>query len=150
MRHEITGKLAVLALILSPAWVAAAMYKWVDENGHTHYTQEPPPAGVKGSEIRPQSGPADVESSQETAKKLQEEVDRRREAREKDAKTEGEAAAQQSEKSKRCDAAKQRFEKAQRPRTNFVEADGSQRRATEEERLEQIKQSEKQVKDFCG
>ncbi|MCG8614453.1 MAG: DUF4124 domain-containing protein, partial [Pseudomonadales bacterium] len=29
------------------------MYKWVDEDGNTHYSQSPPPAGVEGTTIKP-------------------------------------------------------------------------------------------------
>lgn len=150
MRREFMALIAVPALSLLAFGAAAEMYKWVDENGQTHYTQEPPPPGIAGSEIRPQAAPPATESAQESLRKLQERVDGRLEEREKGKKTASEDAAHAAEKQKRCEAARQRLEKAERPRTNFVDPDGTQRRATEEERLEQIKQSEKQVAEFCG
>ncbi|MFW5969188.1 MAG: DUF4124 domain-containing protein, partial [Halofilum sp. (in: g-proteobacteria)] len=39
--------LAVAALLpLIPATAMAEVYKWVDEDGVTHYSQEPPPEGT--------------------------------------------------------------------------------------------------------
>jgi hypothetical protein len=40
-----------LALVLLPLLAQAQMYKWVDENGHTQYSDRPPPAGVKSEQI---------------------------------------------------------------------------------------------------
>jgi hypothetical protein len=37
-----------LVLALLPVLAQAQLYKWVDENGHTQYSDRPPPAGIKG------------------------------------------------------------------------------------------------------
>jgi len=37
-----------LALALLPVLAQAQLYKWVDENGRTQYSDRPPPAGIKG------------------------------------------------------------------------------------------------------
>lgn len=141
----------ILAAALACAGVAeAAMYKWVDENGQTHYTQERPPPGVKGTTVEPPPEPPSAATSREESQKFQERLEDRLEARDEGRKKAADDAAHAAEKASRCEAARQRLEKAQRPRTNFVEADGTQRRATDEEREEQVRQAEKQVKDFCG
>jgi hypothetical protein len=36
----------------------AQMYKWVDENGHTQYSDRPPPAGVKSEQMTKGRAPA--------------------------------------------------------------------------------------------
>lgn len=44
---------ALIALALGASTAEAAkFYKWTDEQGATHYTAEPPPAGAKASEVR--------------------------------------------------------------------------------------------------
>jgi hypothetical protein len=51
---------ALLAMLLCGAFLAGAqtMYRWVDEKGRTHYSQEPPPDGkAQKVEVKP-SGPA--------------------------------------------------------------------------------------------
>ena len=52
--------LLLLALLLAAAPVAAQqIYRWVDAKGTTHYSQDPPPAGVKAVPvpIRAEEGP---------------------------------------------------------------------------------------------
>ena len=53
------------ALVVAPCAAQAVLYKWVDEKGHTHYGETPPP-GVKAVEV----APAEPQSSQ--PKSLQE------------------------------------------------------------------------------
>ncbi|MCE3285968.1 MAG: hypothetical protein K0R70_2224 [Steroidobacteraceae bacterium] len=40
---------AVLACVLAwaPAWSAAAVYKWIDDDGVTHLSSERPPSGIR-------------------------------------------------------------------------------------------------------
>jgi hypothetical protein len=40
-----------LTLLFLPLLAQAQMYKWVDENGHTQYSDRPPPSGVKSEQI---------------------------------------------------------------------------------------------------
>jgi uncharacterized protein DUF4124 len=40
-------RIALILMVLLPAVAHAQLYKWVDENGHTQYSDRPPPAGVK-------------------------------------------------------------------------------------------------------
>lgn len=49
--------LAIAALLsLIPAVAMAEVYKWVDEDGVTHYSQQPPPSGTP-TIITPDTGP---------------------------------------------------------------------------------------------
>ena len=50
MRMEL---LAGIVLALSCGAVSAQMYRWVDKDGKTHYTQDPPPADAKSVEKKP-------------------------------------------------------------------------------------------------
>jgi hypothetical protein len=44
------------ALICASGTAVAVLYKWVDEKGHTHYGESPPP-GVRAQEVAPASTP---------------------------------------------------------------------------------------------
>lgn len=65
MNHIAT--IAVIALLVSPAVHAAKMYRWVDENGVTHYsTRKPPPENadqdrLKGGTLSPRDTPSPSE-----------------------------------------------------------------------------------------
>jgi len=38
--------IALLAILLAAPLMAAPVYRWVDENGQVHFTQQPPPPGL--------------------------------------------------------------------------------------------------------
>jgi hypothetical protein len=147
--RSLTTLFGIVLLAAVPGLAAAAIYKWVDENGQVQYTETPPPGGVESSEIKPPPEPADQKGTIEREERLEKALDERRESRDAAAKQAAEDAEYEKQKGERCEAAKRRLEQAERPLTNFVDADGTQRRATEEERQEQIKQSQEQVKKFC-
>ena len=50
--------LAAIVLALACGAAYAQMYRWVDKDGKTHYTQEPPPADAKNVEKLPLRGGA--------------------------------------------------------------------------------------------
>lgn len=53
MPHAALGRVTLLVLCLPALWASpaqAAMYKWVDEKGVTHFSETPPPDG-KASKI---------------------------------------------------------------------------------------------------
>ena len=101
--NRMLARLALSLLCASGVLSASAqtMYKWVDEKGVTHFSEIPPPDGVKGAakiEVRPASpdkAPVDnwkqremeskqrraVESNQQEAARKQEEQQRVRKCR---------------------------------------------------------------------
>src|SRR4051794_41915106 len=44
-------RFALLLLLLASASAAAQVYRWVDKSGTVNYSNEPPPAGAKASEL---------------------------------------------------------------------------------------------------
>ena len=46
MRNLLISSILLWGLVVCPLG-AQTMYKWVDENGRTHFTQEPPPPNAK-------------------------------------------------------------------------------------------------------
>lgn len=51
MRLSLPILLAALLLLLVPVLASAQVYKWTDANGTTHFSQTPPPKGVKYKSI---------------------------------------------------------------------------------------------------
>ncbi len=125
------------------------MYKWVDAEGNTHYTQQPPPAGIESITLKP---PPTIDGS-ETAKtfeKQQEFLDAEREKRQKLIKAQQLAAAEKARMEKNCEMARARLNNyTTRPRVQLIQADGSLVRATEEQRQEGITNSNEMIKKFC-
>lgn len=125
------------------------MYKWIDAEGNTHYTQSPPPDGIEGESIKPPTR-VDTESAVKALDKQKQATDKLREgritAKEEKQKAEEDALAQLQE----CEQAKKRLASYQRPRVNIINEDGSQRTIPEEERQAEIKKSQAYVDKACN
>lgn len=125
------------------------MYKWVDKEGNTHYTQQPPPAGIESEKLNP---PPAFDSSEavKTLEEQQEYLDTEREKREKHKKALQRAADDKARLKKNCDSNRARLKSlTDKPRVMSVQADGSVIRLTEEKRQEEIAKAEKAIKEFC-
>ena len=111
MPHAATGRMIALAVALA-ALPAAAMYKWVDEKGTTHYSESPPPDGRKASKVEPKvtppsgpgAAPVDWKKREEDSRKRRIEKDQSDEASK--AKAHNEAA----ERANLCNRAKRDLE----------------------------------------
>jgi hypothetical protein len=96
-----------LCLLVLPAW--ADLYKWTDENGKVHYSDQPPPDAVQKIESmkQPKSGsatPADAAANPTAKAKTSAELDmefrkRQVEAAEAEAKAQKDAQAAEEKKS---------------------------------------------------
>lgn len=132
--------------------LAAKYYKWVDENGVTHYSAQPPAAG-EGEVIKVKSG---ASSDKDQAMKRLEE---RRSRLEQDAATRNnpEADAQAAADKANKEAAKQQCEQyrknlkvmTENSRVKEMGADGEARMLPEEERQERIRKAQEFVKEYC-
>lgn len=139
-----------LSLLLAATGAGAQIYKWTDADGQVHFTQEPPPPGVEGQQVKPPPAPVDSADEEERIKALQEGLQERRDQRLEAAEIARAEADQRREKKEKCALARKRLEQAQYPRVTFIDPDGTQRRATEEERMQQIREAEQQVQGFCN
>ena len=61
-------RLLTLGLLLVALPASAALYKWVDQDGKVHYSDQPPPAEVKKADVvhAPASSPAPAPSGNAT------------------------------------------------------------------------------------
>ena len=146
-----------LCLFVLPAW--ADLYKWTDENGKVHYSDQPPPGDVKQSESIKQSksAPPDAAAAAnpnaakpKTAAELDMEFRKRRvEAAEAEAKAQKTAEAA-DEKKRNCDrataqvAAMERGGRITRPGPN-----GEQIYMSDDEIAKEVVSSKKAAESWC-
>ena len=143
--------LLFIALCLFAGTLAAGkMYRWVDEQGVTHYTQSPPPKG-EVTEIKKPPPPAI--SPEEAQRKLTEKQQRLEDLREdRDlAKQKGQEETEQQERlSKNCEGARNNLSRLEgNPRGRWKGEDGEYRRYDEKERQAKIKEAKAQIQEFC-
>jgi hypothetical protein len=104
-----------LLLALAPALASAQTYKWIDENGHTQYSDQPPPAGVKAEKIggskAPPPPPAAKAPQSAAARDL--EFKKRQLAAEEKQKDDEKDKKDKQNKAELCDIAKARLKTLQ-------------------------------------
>ncbi len=147
-------KLPILFLLIILAGLAtgsqAGMYKWVDEDGQTVYSQSPPAAG-QSTRIKPPPPPA--ETPEEARQRLNLQL-QKFEDKAEDKELAGQKAIKEEELAevfkKNCAAAQNNlFFLESNPRKLVGQPDGSYVRLTEEERQQKMQEAREQVEKFC-
>ncbi len=137
----------LLAVGVSPA--LAGMYKWVDEQGITHYSQTPPPSG-KAQQIKPPPTPADSEAAVKRLEAQREEAQKQHEAKQQDAQESQKNASPQAIREESCRLARQNLGTLEtNTRVAIQGADGNVKRLSEEERQARLTEAKKQVEEYC-
>jgi hypothetical protein len=138
----------MLSLFASAAF--AEIYKWVDENGQTHYSQQAP-RDISATVIKTPPPPAiDPNIAQQQVDELiskQEDEDQLQLEQQNQQKIEAENIANQQ---KNCKIAQQQLEQYQNnPARRIMDADGNVTRLAEEERQQKILESQENVTKYC-
>lgn len=126
----------------------AAVYKWVDENGQTVYSQNPPSGDVEYEEI---GAPPKVDSAR-ALKELRDDKIKADKLRRERLRVETDRKKTREEEAnvkKNCKIARGKLASLQRPRAKILQPDGSRIRLPEEERQRQIKEAEAKIKEWC-
>lgn len=140
---------ASLLLAVGTSSVLAGMYKWVDEQGVTHYSQNPPPGG-KAQAIKPPPTPADSETAVKRLEAQRQEAQKRREAGQRDARESQKNAESQAIREESCRLAQKNLGTLEaHSRVAVQDADGNMKRLSEEERQAQLAEAKKQVEEYC-
>ena len=137
------------ALLQSPA--RGEMYKWTDASGEVHYSQVPPPGGIKTQII--QGAPPPADDPDKIIENLQNQVD----AMDKTVtQQEGKAKEQSLRKEideayeKNCIASRNNLASLQEGgRKRYLTADGQVIHLSEEERQKRINEAKDQIDEFC-
>lgn len=144
MRHALV--LSALLLAAAPILGQAAIYKWVDAHGVTHFTEQPPPSG-KGEEVqprvtRPATPPPAAPASAGDAAPPAGEADK--------AKPKEMFTMPAEQMAEQCKNARQRLQQLESsPRIMTRGEDGQMQRATEEERQRMMDDERKRIELYC-
>ncbi len=142
----ISSILVVLSIAPNPVW---AVYKWIDENNVTHYSQQPP-KGKKSQEIRinnHQTPTIPQKHSPGKEKPAQPQTSRKHttKAKAQDKTTHTNAAAQ----NKNCANAKQNLQILSNNKRIRIKDNGAYRTLSEEDRQQQINGMKEQISAIC-
>lgn len=152
--------LLFLLLLLSLP-VEAALNKWVDANGHVHYSDQPPPATVKAKVLRsttstdlmPSSGEVGASSAPAAAKTYAEKEAELKKAQKAKQEAEAKSAEEQSRTEARksaCASAQQNLRTLQDGmRIVEIGANGERSFVSDEQRQQRIAQTQKDVAAYC-
>ncbi len=151
MRANLIVAFFIISLILlTPA--AARTYRWVDENGHTVYSQSRPPSG-DATVIKPPPPPPPASEQGDTMKKLKARLDALNKDNEKKnmAKEEKDKAAKKADIKKRnCQTATEHLTTLeQHAQLKMKMDDGNYKMLTEEERAADIEKAKKAIEKYC-
>lgn len=140
-------------LILAPERaMAAKYYKWVDEDGVTHYSAQPPKKG-EGEIIRVKSGQSSDKDSamkrlEERRAKLQQDADKRNNPK-SDPQEEADKRNAEINK-KRCESFRKNLKiMTENSRVRMLDEKGESRVLPEEERQKKIKEAKDFIQENC-
>ncbi len=129
----------------------ARVYKWVDADGHTHYTQQLPPEGAITEDIKlPASVNVDTQPAMKSFEAQQKKEQELSEASEKEQKKQDVQAENTEIKKENCRKSRAKLENVQnRARIRAVDESGNTIRATEEERQRRITEARANIEKWC-
>lgn len=145
--------LTTLAMALSASSTWAKMYKWVDEEGQTHYTQTPPPdnAREQGSVAPPPPPAESPEKAAERFEKIRQSLQEDIEAEQKAEEEQQENRKTAKEQANRCNKAKTWLRQLEsNTRLREVNEDGEYVLLDNSVRQERLKKARELVEKECG
>ncbi|HUE93541.1 DUF4124 domain-containing protein [Pseudomonas sp.] len=138
-----------LLLALSATAMASQVYKWVDAQGVTHFSSQPP-RGQQATSINTAAPPPakPVEAAEPDVIPTFESISDPEQAA-IDKKVRQEVAAKEAERKKYCEDVRTNLAQLQNNPRLRMEVDGEVRRINEEERQERISAAQKAIADNC-
>jgi len=128
----------------------AEMYKWVDENGDTHYSQSPPSDDYVVETIKPQPK-VDTDNAKKELEQRRESLLKISEEREKSEQEKLNKEKEEAVKIENCRKAQAKLANNQNAaRIRAVDNEGNVVRASEEERQRRIKDAQEKVDKWCN
>ena len=140
-----------LLLCLMPLAVNAGVYKWVDEDGRTHFGDRPP-ASAKPDEVKVDSAPVTMDSgTRSRQQKMTDYLEQRQEEREARQKTQAEAEAKAARKAELCRNLRARLKHLESVSTFYNLNDEGERVYVSEAENTRIREDfKKKVRETCG
>lgn len=126
------------------------VYKWVDENGHTQFSQFPPPNQPSETiDVKPAPAISPVETGEEVDEliKQQQEADQAQQKEQQEAEKQ---AKQQAIIDENCRIARKNLKAYQdNPGRRVSDAEGNVTRLDEKDRQEKMKEFQQQIDRYC-
>lgn len=145
-------RLVCLTFILSlfATVTFAEIYKWVDENGQTHYSQLAP-RDVAATVIKTPPPPAiDSNAAQQQVDELIQQQETEAQIRLEQQNQQKIEAENLANKERNCNIAQKQLQQYQNnPGRRTIDADGNVSRITEEERQQKIQEAQENVTKYC-
>lgn len=140
------ASLCVLAL----AAAADQMYKWVDKDGHVHYSQTPPPTtGVQAESVNISAPPPDPTTLQ-NEKNLDKQMQEKNKQDQAAAQKQQQDAQQQAAQKKQCDDLRARLATLQvGGRTANVDPNGNVSYLSDDDRAKKEQEIQDQITKDC-
>lgn len=145
----------MILLIMASANAQAAISKWVDKDGRIHYSDHPPPSGVKQQTLRSDSDTAVVSgvSAPATPKTLAEreaELKKAQKAKKEAADREAQQKAAAEAKQANCETSRQNLRGLQDGmRMMEINASGERSYLSDEQRQQRLAKSQQDVNTYC-
>lgn len=142
--------LLLIPLLISTGAQAGKFYKWVDEEGVTHYTETPPENSqstvIKTQGKTPKNADHANSRLEATRKSLEEAIDKRKEKKEA-----GKLDVENAKvKQKNCETAKNNLKiLLEHGRIKEKGEDGEYKMLADEKRQERIQKARDRIKEFC-
>lgn len=147
--NSIYSRVAMIVILsLVHPWSFAEVYKWVDKDGNTVYSQSKPAGSVKYETV---GTPSKVDSARALKKLRDDKIKSQKYLRQRlEKQSKKRKSAEDIENSKKnCDQARESLAGLQRPRISIPQPDGSYVRLSEEERQKQIRKAQEQIREWC-
>ncbi|MGE8500512.1 MAG: DUF4124 domain-containing protein [Pseudomonas sp.] len=135
-----------LLLALSASAMASQVYKWVDEQGVTHFGSQPP-QGQQATSVNTATPPPRPTEQKPAAPNLESAADPEQAAVDK--KVKREVAAQKAELKKFCETVRTNLAQLENNPRVRVEIDGEMQRMNEEQREQRINEAKKSINENC-
>ena len=153
-RHSLMGLslIALLSILLFAPVSEAKIYKWVDGNGVTQYSQQRPPREFTTEQIKIQSRTADVASkAKESLQKRIDALNERRSNKKLEKEGGSEAVTYRQQLDEYCATVRTRLADYQSDRRLAEKQDdGSYVPVSDKERIEEIGKIQAQIKERCS
>ncbi len=149
---QATSLVALYLIAGSASPVLAKTYRWVDEQGNTVYSQNPPPTGDYSEiKLRKDTPQEEQAAAGDNLKRMQQQLGKVREGRGEEAKQQKEKEAADAARKRGCENARHNLTLLNNPRIGSLrDEEGNYESLDEERRDTLIKEAEKQVEEFCG
>lgn len=141
--------LALLTVLLSFS-VNAEIFKWVDENGQTHYSQTPPESGVAETIDIPPPPPIASETDENEIETLIEQQQAAEKAEQEAQETAEQEAEREAQLATNCQVATDNLRGYQNnPGRRVIDEEGNATRPSEEERQQKIQDLQDKIDLYC-